>query len=181
MNRSRKQRRGSAGFTLVEILIALSIGSLVLAGVTTSYIFSLRGFRRLANHNEMQAAGRRSLDWFARDIRAGMAVSSCSGGQVVVLLPRTVDAAGVVTATNVVTHQLQSGAWSRTDGTGAAKQLTANVTSLAFSLYDHAGNVTTQANQAVSVQVDATLTKSVQNHNQTADFLSARYRMRNTP
>ena len=177
----RSPVRSRGGFTLVEMLFTLAIGSFILTGIVTSYVLSLRGFRRLANYNEMQADGRQSLDWFARDIRPGMAVSSCISNRVVVLLPSAVDNSGVVTSTNIVTHTIQNGAWYRTDGAGIAKRLGTNVTSLVFSLYDQAGNVTTQVSQAVSVQVDAFLTKTVQDKNQTSDFLSARYRMRNTP
>lgn len=177
---THRRRPQPGGYTLVEVLITLALGSFILTGILTSYVFSVRAFSRLSNYNEIQAAGRQSLDWFARDIRAGIQISSCTATQVVVLLPQTVSSSGVVTATNTVTHKIKSGVWYRNSG-GVSKPLTTNVTSLAFSLYDQAGNVTTQVSQAVSVQVDAFLTKSVQNKNQTTDFLSARYRMRNTP
>ena len=55
------------GFTLVEMLFTLGIGSLILTGVLTSYIISVRGFRGLSNYIEMEASRRQSLDWFARD------------------------------------------------------------------------------------------------------------------
>ena len=169
------------GFTLVEMLFTLAISSFLLTGIMTSYVFSLKGFRRLANYNEMQADGRQSLDWFARDVRASMAVSSCISNQVVMLIPKVINSSGVVTSTNIVTHQMTSRWWTRTDGTGVVKQLSTNVNTLTFSLYDQAGSVTTSAASAVSVQVDAFLSKTVQSTTQSSDFLSSRFRMRNTP
>jgi prepilin-type N-terminal cleavage/methylation domain-containing protein len=180
MNGWTRKRARQTGFTLVEVLTALAIGTFVVAGVMTSYIFAVKGFRGLSNYNEIQADGRRAQDWFARDLWAGMAIASCTSNQLVVVLPTTISADGQVTASNQVTHLYQDGSWYRIDGnTGQSTLLAENVAQLKFSLYDAAGNVASQANRAVSVQVEARLEKSVQGKNQTADFLSARLRMRN--
>jgi prepilin-type N-terminal cleavage/methylation domain-containing protein len=179
MNRHHEQPLRRTGFTLVEILFAMAIATFILAGILTSYIFCMKGFRSLSNYNAMQADGRQSLDWFARDVVASMAVSSCTSNQVVLLLPQTVNSAGVVTATNVVTHTIQNGGWLRTNGAGSTKQLAVAVASLTFSLYDTNNFATAVASQAASIQVDAILTNSVANNTQTSDFLSVRYLMRN--
>jgi Tfp pilus assembly protein PilW len=181
MSRRHHSLFSRGGFTLTEIMFTLAIGSFVVIGIVTSYVFSLRAFRSLSNYNTMHAEGRQSLDWFARDVRAAMAVSSCTSNRVVVLIPSAINYAGVVTATNVITHNIVTGTWHRTDSAGVIKQLATSVSYMTFSLYDQAGNVTTQAGPAVSVQVDAFLTNSVQSKSQSSDFLSARYRMRNTP
>lgn len=175
------RRAGAArGFTVVEMMFAIGIGSLVLAGVVTSYIFSVKGFSALSNYGEIQADGRRALDWFARDLRNGIAISSAISNKVVVALPKTVSSTAIVTATNLVTHEYKTGAWYRTDGAGVKTMLATNVSRLTFSSYDAAGNVTTQASRVVSVQVDAYLLKRTISKVQSSDFLSARLRMRNT-
>ena len=180
MNGRNRQRVRQTGFTLVEVLFALAIGTFIIAGVMTSYIFAVKGFRELSNYNEMQADGRRAQDWFARDLWAGMAIASCTSNQLIVVLPTTISSDGHVTASNQVTHLYQDGSWYRIDGnTGQSTLLAENVARLTFSLYDTAGNVTAQASRAVSVQLDARLEKSVRGKNQTAGFLSARLRMRN--
>ena len=176
-----KHRDTRGGFTLIEILFATAIAAFILAGVMTSYIFSVKGFRGLSDYNQMQADGRRALDWFGRDVRFGMGISSWSSNSVVVLTPATVNSTGVVTSTNVITHTIQNGAWYRLTGTGGSKQLATNVSSLAFNLYDQAGNATTQTNQAVSVQVTAFLIQNFLNSTQTVESFSAQYRMRNAP
>ena len=182
MKERHGQRVSRSGFTLVEMLFTLAIGTFIIAGVMTSYIFTVKGFYGLSNYNEIQADGRRGLDWFARDLRAGMAVASCTSNQLITVLPVTVGSDGRVTASNQVTHVYQGGSWYRIQGsTGQTTLLAKNVAQLTFSLYDTAGNVTTQARRAASVQLIAVLKKNVQGNNQTADFLSARLRMRNAP
>ncbi len=176
---SRRDARG--GFTVIEITFATAIAAFILTGVMTSYVFSVKGFRGLANYNQMQADGRSAVDWLSRDLRFGLGISSWRSNSLVVLLPAGVNSAGIVTSTNSVTHTIQGAAWYRVNSNGTRKQLATNVSSLAFSLYDQAGNLTTQTNRAVSVQVNAFLIQTVQNSTQTVECLSARYRMRNAP
>jgi hypothetical protein len=100
----------------------------------------------------------------------------------IAVLPTTVGPDGQVTTSNQVSYVYQSGSLNRIDaGTGQTTLLAENVAQLTFNLYDVAGNDTTQASRAVSVQVHAVLQKNVQGKNQTTDFLSARLRMRNAP
>ena len=169
-----------AGFTMVEMLFTLAIGSFILAGVVTSYIFTVRGFRGLSNYNEIQADGRRGLERLARDLQAGLNVVSCTTNRLVIFLPATVDATGQVTASNQVTHLWQDGQWYRHDAAGGSStMLAANIAQMSFSLYNAVGNVTTQVNSATSVEVEAWFQKTVANNKQTTDFLSARLRLRN--
>lgn len=182
MNGRNRQRASETGFTLVEILFTMAIGTFITAGVMTSYIFTMKGFRGLSNYVEIQTDGRRALDWFARDLRAGMAVASCTSNQLIAVLPTTVGPDGQVTASNQVSHVYQSGSLYRIDGrTGQTTLLAENVAQLTFILYDVAGNVTNQASGAASAQIDVVLQKNVQGKNQIAEFLSARLRMRNAP
>jgi len=182
MRGRNRQWLSQAGFTLVEILFAMGISAFILAGVMTSYVFTVKGFRSLSNYNEIEADGRRALDWFARDLRAGMAIASCTSNQLIAVLPTTVGPDGQVTTSNQVSYVYQSGSLNRIHaGTGQTTLLAENVTQLTFSLYDVAGNVTTQTSHAASVQIHAVLQKNVQGKNQTTDFLSARLRMRNAP
>lgn len=182
MNGRNRQRASETGFTLVEILFTMAIGTFITAGVMTSYIFTMKGFRGLSNYVEIQTDGRRALDWFARDLRAGMAVASCTSNQLVAVLPTTVDSEGQITASNQISYACQGGLLYRIDGrTGQTAPLAKNVAHLTFSLYDATGGITTQASHAVSAQIDVVLKKNVQGKNQITDFLSARLRMRNAP
>jgi len=71
---SNGQRRG--GFTLVEILMAVGISSLVMASLMTVIMFALRGFMAVGNYRDMNESSRYALDVMNRDIRGATAVSA---------------------------------------------------------------------------------------------------------
>lgn len=58
------------GFTLVEVLIAASLSTFVLAGVLSAFVFMARTSVRSSGYSEMEAEVRRGLDTFARDTRS---------------------------------------------------------------------------------------------------------------
>lgn len=58
-----------AGFTLVEVLIAATLSTFVLAGVLSAFLFLARTSFRSSGYSEMEAEVRRGLDTFARDTR----------------------------------------------------------------------------------------------------------------
>lgn len=64
----RPARRRRA-FTLVEVMIAAALGSLVLAGVLSAFIFIARTGFRASSYSELEAEVRRGLETFARDAR----------------------------------------------------------------------------------------------------------------
>lgn len=67
--RPEPRARRRAGFTLVEVMIATTIGSFVLAGVLSAFIFIARSGFRASSYSELEAQMRRGLETFARDAR----------------------------------------------------------------------------------------------------------------
>jgi len=63
------KRLGGGGFTLVEVLIAATLSTFVLAGVLSAFLFLARTSFRSSGYSEMEAEMRRGLDTFARDTR----------------------------------------------------------------------------------------------------------------
>jgi Tfp pilus assembly protein PilW len=63
-------RRSAGGFTLVEVLIAATLTTFVLAGVLSAFVFMSRTGLRSSGYSEMEAEVRRGLDTFARDTRS---------------------------------------------------------------------------------------------------------------
>lgn len=57
------------GFKLVELMIAISIGTLILALVMSLYIFGLRSFGAIGNYTLMDSNSRLALDSMLREIR----------------------------------------------------------------------------------------------------------------
>lgn len=60
---------GEGGFTLVEVLIAATLSTFVLAGVLSAFLFMARTGFRSSGYSEMEAEVRRGLDTFAQDTR----------------------------------------------------------------------------------------------------------------
>jgi hypothetical protein len=56
-------------FTLVEVIIAATLSTFVLAGVLSAFVFMARTGFRSSGYSEMEAEVRRGLDVFAQDTR----------------------------------------------------------------------------------------------------------------
>lgn len=57
------------GFTLVELLVAIAIGSLALMTVMSLSLYSLRSFAALTNYVDLDNLSRNALDHMTREIR----------------------------------------------------------------------------------------------------------------
>jgi prepilin-type N-terminal cleavage/methylation domain-containing protein len=66
---ARKRTGRARGFTLVELLIATALSSVLLAAVLTSFLMLGRSGTNLANYSEMESQARVSLERFAQDVR----------------------------------------------------------------------------------------------------------------
>ena len=58
-----------AGFTLVELLVGMSLALVVMTGVLSTFSFLGRNLNRLANQQKLESEGRRALAYFAQDVR----------------------------------------------------------------------------------------------------------------
>ena len=80
--RGTRQRR-AGGFTLVELMVGIALGTLLLAAVASSYLFSLKSFTSMANYSELNARNRYASDIITRDIRGATEVTSVTSEQLV--------------------------------------------------------------------------------------------------
>lgn len=64
-----KPARGQAGFGLVEILVAMTLGLILLGGIGYLYVGSRGAYRTTDNLSRMQENARYALDMMSRDIR----------------------------------------------------------------------------------------------------------------
>lgn len=72
---SRRSR--AAGFTLIELMVAMVLGLIVIAGVTSVFLANLRSYHSNAALSEVQSNARIAFELMARDIRqAGL--SGCN-------------------------------------------------------------------------------------------------------
>ncbi len=86
-----------AGFTLVEILIAASLSTLVLAGVMSAFLFIGRTGFSASNYSEMEAQTRRALDRFAHDVRQASGIHWNHSQSITLSLPTATNATTRVT------------------------------------------------------------------------------------
>jgi Tfp pilus assembly protein PilW len=89
--KSTNRRRG---FTIGELIVGLSLSTIVMGGVLTSYLFVARAYNRtigfgMANQPTLESQGRRTLAWFAQDVQMASAVTSPSASEVTLTVPRS--------------------------------------------------------------------------------------------
>ena len=73
----------AAGFTLVEMMVGIALGSLLLLGVASMYLFSLKSFTSMSNYIQLNARNRYASDIVTRDIRSATGVTSATSQQLV--------------------------------------------------------------------------------------------------
>ena len=178
-----RRLRDPHGMTLAELMVATAIGAITLAGVSTTYIISLRSFMAITNYNRIHADGRLAVTYFAKDMRAVSSITSFpNSSNITVTIPTAFNSSGTVTSSKSVSYMTSGGAFYRLDSsTGNTDMLATNINRLTFTLFDLLGNSNsvTLAN-AKGVQLDINLRTYVGSRIQTEDYLSARYDMRNT-
>jgi len=113
-----------AGFTLVELLVGVTLSGMVMAAVLSSYIFLARNFARLSNQQVLGAEARRTLTYFSRDVQAATGISGTpSATSVTLTLPTSSG-----TTTVAYAYDSAAGTFTRTPAGGTALILTHYIT-----------------------------------------------------
>jgi prepilin-type N-terminal cleavage/methylation domain-containing protein len=68
-------RKPRAGFSLTEVLVATTIGGVLMASVLSSFLFLGKSGTNLGSYAAMEAQARRSLEVFAQDVRQASAIT----------------------------------------------------------------------------------------------------------
>jgi len=72
------KRRHCSGISVLEMMVAGSLASLVFAATAMLWIFSTRSFVALGNYSDLDKASRNALDLMSRDIRQTKSLSTFS-------------------------------------------------------------------------------------------------------
>ncbi len=120
-----------AGFTIVEMVIGLSLSSIILAATLGAYAFLGRNLTRLAGDEEQQARARRTLYFFSQDVSAASGVLSSDSSSL------TLSTSTPQQTSSTVSYTLDPSAHvlHRVDASGATSDLP-NVIAAQFTLYD---------------------------------------------
>jgi len=106
-------------------MVGIALGTLVLAGISSIYLFSLTSYASMANYAELNAKNRMASDVISRDIRSAASVASVTPSQLVLHFAK-----GDVT----YTHDPDLGTLTRLQ-LGQTRILLNNVDYLGFYLY----------------------------------------------
>lgn len=128
-----KRRRACAAFSLIEVMVAASLGALIMGAVLSTFLFIGRSTVNMRNYTDMETQSRNAMETFAQDVRMASDVNWLSSTS----LALTAKDSG---ADVVYTYTYSSGAKTLTrqrtaPTTGAADVLVTDVKSLTFTAY----------------------------------------------
>jgi Tfp pilus assembly protein PilW len=125
----------SAGFTLVELMVSLTLAMAIMAAIISSYLFLGRNLGRIVNQQTVETEGRRALATFTQDVRSASAISGTpTVSSVTLTIP-----SGASTTTVAYAFDSSTGTLTRTPASGTARTLVSNLTSLYFRYYNDTG------------------------------------------
>ncbi|HTX66187.1 MAG TPA: type II secretion system protein [Opitutaceae bacterium] len=130
-NCSRAAAARHRGFSLVEMMVAVSIAAFVIAAMISSYVYMGRNLIRYSNQQDIETEIRRTLQMMAADVHAATDVSSFASSQFTLTMPYVHSDNSVTTYS--VTYTYDSGALTITrtvSGTAPPNVTTAALTML---------------------------------------------------
>ena len=122
-----ERTRHRLAMTLLEMMMAVSIGGLVLAAIGSLLLHTTRSFVAIGNYNDLDSASRNALDLLSRDVRQSRALTSFSTNQITL---QANDSNTLVYAYSPTTHKL-----TRRIGTKDATVLLEQCDYLNFFIY----------------------------------------------
>lgn len=158
----------------MELMIAVALAGIVLAGVAVTLNMWARSSMSLGNYADMSGNSRRALDVFAYDVRMANDVS-VSGTTNFVF---TAYDSGSGNAAVSYSFDADAKTLTRTYN-GVATIILNDVDRFGFSYLDLNRVATTDALSVKVVQIEAVLLKQVLNLNNTDEIISARFMLRN--
>jgi len=125
--------RSERAFTLVEMMIAAGLATIVLAMVMSVYLFGLRSFAAMDNYTQLCGKSRQALDLMSRDIRQATNVLSINAS-----LPTRSLTLGTYAGTITYTWDSAAGVLKTTKSNGGVTTTQTNLTGCdqwSFTLY----------------------------------------------
>lgn len=158
-----RRRARAGGFTLVEVLVAATLGVFILAGVLAANLQVIRSGIRLTQYVEMDAQVRRALDFLSRDLRAASGVKWNGASDLTLTLP-----AGAGTTQVTYAWTAASGTFFRVAGASSAAlagrlELVGDIPALpdgspglTFARFDRDGDAATTDAATKRIQINLT-------------------------
>jgi type II secretory pathway pseudopilin PulG len=83
---ARKNRKVRA-FTLIEVMVSMTLTVIAMAGVLSSIIMMARSSYTVTNYADMEAESRRGLERFAQDVRSAQSITWNSTTSITLTVP----------------------------------------------------------------------------------------------
>jgi prepilin-type N-terminal cleavage/methylation domain-containing protein len=150
-NGHRRDRVAIAGFTLLELMVAMSISVVIFTAVLGAYIFLGRNLTRLANIQKLEVADRRAIYLFTRDVSTAQQITATATPYPTIAL--TIPQLSPLPPSKTVTYQFRNGALYRaatppgspedvsSDITTSNAQILGDLTAFAFNYFGMDGSL----------------------------------------
>lgn len=172
-----KPARSRQAFTLVEVLVSVTLASMLSLAAITSFLFTLRGERSLANYSEMNARARMVLEQMGHDFRMAGDVPAGSFNSSSVLIKLPTDPSATAWQDVTWSYNATAGTVSRTVG-GTSTVFASDVTNFIFTYYNTAGVAPGNDIELKQVQVSMRLIRQVQSATTSEFITSAQFTLR---
>lgn len=174
--------RFPAGFTLSEVMIAMSIMTLLMGGILTGVVAIARTSLVVSNHAHLNATERNALEQLCRDVRQLNGISAFSGDGFTGTLP----AASGLSADDALSYAYADGALVRTllsaEGVTTSRTPLTGVSGLALSYWTGGGLAAvpgeTSPGSIKTVQLDAVTELAAGTGSSVNTVISARFTIR---
>lgn len=170
-----KSRVRAAGFSLVEMMISLSLVMMLTLALITSYLFIARGDQSLTNYTSMNVQARALLEALGADLRSATDVTNFTSSTLSLVVPSTPGANG---GQDVVwTYDAVAATLSRRVG-ASTKVYARDIESLSLLYYNMLSTPTTSLVEVKQVQLNLHMVKLVASAMTSEYVISAQFTMR---
>lgn len=166
--------KANRGFTLIELIIVLSISSIIILMGVSSIVFIAKSSGSLTNYINMNQEGRVALEVIARDIRMSMDVNAASATQLELEVYGQAGASDNV----IYTYDADTKTVYR-NLNGNQTAVLADVEDFNFNFYNLRREATTDLISIKEVQMEAYMLRKTLSLDNTNYIISARFMMRN--
>src|ERR1051325_3800571 len=172
---------GRWGFSLIEVMMSVTAGFLVLAGVMTSYLMATRGLTAAGSYAGHQHDMRSIFGPLASDVRHASGLTNYSPTDIALMVVTNIT--GGTVSSKVVRYYQGTGANSNNfyrDDAGTARILSSSLKSVSFTAYDK--NLSTSGVDQTTcklLKVNLSLQKTTFNTTNNEQTVSARLVLRN--
>lgn len=132
------------GFTLVEMMVSLTLAIMVMTAVTSAYLYLGRNLTRIGLHQQLEAKSRQAVDYLTQDLKAATALASApTATSLALTLPIGTVTYSYDSANKRVTRTLNANPALVLLADTSTSARVVNCTAFAFSFYNTSGGAAT--------------------------------------